>query len=218
MQKNDKGEVMVLDKPAYYNWSEASAVEEAFNVTPLQTEKKVIIFLEGETDELYFNKAMEVFGIDDTKLSFNWIGHYSGGNKRKAENTGDTALNNAASFFRANPLMMNGKKVYLLYDCDTKKTYSQEGCLIVGAMTKNNHATVYMIGVENLLELPADFEYDKFYKNTTKTNNYGAVSKIVDLDKTALASHILGLPIAQLTSILKNVKVEIENIIKNTGI
>ena len=218
MRKDDEGEVKILDKPKYYNWSETSAVEEAFNVTPLQNENNVIVFLEGETDELYFKKAMEVFGIDDTKLSFNWIGHYSGGNKGKAENTGDTALNNAASFFRANPLMMNGKKVYLLYDCDTQKPYTQEENLFVGVMTKNSQAAVYMIGVENLLALPADFEYDKFYKNITKTNDYGAVSKIVDLDKLALAGYILGLPNSQLASVLKNVKVEIETIIKNTGV
>lgn len=218
MQKDDKGAVNVLDKPEYYNWSEASAVEDAFNVTPLQSDKKVIVFLEGETDELYFNKAMEVYGIDATKLSFNWIGHYSGGNKGKAENTGDTALNNAASFFRANPLMMYGKKVYLLYDCDTKKPYSQEGSLYIGAMNKNNQATVYKIGVENLLELPADFDYAAYYKNTTKTNDYGAVSNIADLDKTALASFIMGLPNAQLASVLKNVKAEIEKILINTGV
>lgn len=218
MQKDDKGAVKVLDKPEYYNWSEASAVEEAFNVTPLQNDKKVIVFLEGETDELYFNKAMDVYGIDATKLSFNWIGHYSGGNKGKAENTGDTALNNAASFFRANPLMMYGKKVYLLYDCDTKKPYSQEGSLYIGAMTKNSHAPVYKIGVENLLELPADFDYAAYYKNITKTNDYGAVSNIADLDKTALASFIMGMPKAQLVSVLKNVKAEIEKILVNTGV
>lgn len=218
MRKDDKGNVMVLDRPEYYNWSEASTVEEAFNVTPLLTEKKVYVFLEGETDELYFNKAMEVFGIDDTNLSFNWIGHYSSGNKGKAENTGDTALNNAASFFRANPLMMNGKMVYLLYDCDTNKPYTQEGSLFIGAMTKNSKATVYMIGVENLLELPADFDYSVHYKSKKKTDDYGAVSEIVDLDKKALADHILNLPNARLESILKNVNVEIEKIIKNTGL
>jgi hypothetical protein len=218
MQKDDKGAVKVLDKPEYYNWSEASAVEDAFNVAQLQSDKKVIVFLEGETDEHYFNKAMEVYGIDVTKLSFNWIGHYSGGNKGKAENTGYTALNNAASFFRANPLMMYGKKVYLLYDCDTQKPYSQEGSLYIGAMTKNNQSTVYKIGVENLLELPADFDYAAYYKNTTKTNDYGAVSNIADLDKTALASFIMGMPKAQLVSVLKNVKAEIEKILINTGV
>lgn len=218
MQRNDKGEVKVLDKPEYYNWSEASAVEAAFNVTPLQNEKKVIIFLEGETDELYFKKAMDVFGIDDTKLSFNWIGHYVGSNKGKAENTGDKSLNNAASFFKANPMMINGKKVYLLYDCDTNKPYSQEGNLYVDGMAKNTMATVYQKGIENLLVLPADFNYNKYYRNSTRTDDYGATSTIVDLDKTALASDIVSLPNSQLFSILKNIKCEIEKIIKNTGV
>ena len=218
MQRNDKGEVKVLDKPEYYNWSEASAVEAAFNVIPLQNEKKVIIFLEGETDELYFKKAMDVFGIDDTKLSFNWIGHYVGGNKGKAENTGDKSLNNAASFFKANPMMIYGKKVYLLYDCDTNKPYSQEGNLYVDGMAKNTMATVYQKGIENLLVLPADFNYNKYYRDSTRTDDYGATSTIVDLDKTALASDIVSLPNSQLFSVLKNIKCEIEKIIMNTGV
>lgn len=218
MQKDDKGVVKILDKPEYYNWSDSSTVEEAFHVTPLLTDKKVIVFLEGDTDEVYFNKAMEVYGIDTTKLSFNWIGHYAGGNKGKAENTGDKALNSAFSFFKANPMMMNGKQVYLLYDCDTNKPDAQEGNLFVGAMTKNVKAAIYQIGVENLLELPVDFNYSKFYKKITKTDEYGAQSTIEDLDKTALASHIVNLPKTQLSSILKNVKAEIEKIIKNTGV
>lgn len=217
MRKNDRGEVKILDKPEYYNWSAATAVEEAFHVTPLLADKNVVVFLEGETDEIYFNKAIEVFGIDDIKLSFNWIGHYSGGNKGKAENTGYKALDNAASFFKANPLIMHGKKVYLLYDCDTNKPYTQEGDLFVGAMTSNHQATLYKKGVENLLDLPADFDYDKFYKANFKTNDYGAASTIVDLDKIALAGHIVGLPNEQLVSVLKNIKLEIEKILKNTG-
>lgn len=217
MQKDDKGNIKILDRPEYYNWSAATAVEEAFHITPLLTNKLNIVYLEGETDEQYFNKAMEVFGIDGANLSFNWIGHYSGGNKGKAENTGYKALDNAASFFKANPLMMQGKKIYLLYDCDTNKPDAQEGNLFVGAMTKNSQATVYKIGVENLLELPADFDYDKFYKVKVKTNDYGAESKIVDLDKIALADHIVSLPNDQLAFVLKNIKLEIEKILKNIG-
>lgn len=217
MQKDDKGEVRILDKPEFYNWTEASAVEEAFHVTPLLADKKVVVYLEGDTDEQYFHKAIEVYGIDDTKLSFNWIGRYADGNKSKAENTGQKALDNAASFFKANPLMMHGKKVYLLYDCDTNKPDAQDGNLFVGAMTNNSQATVYKKGVENLLDLPDDFDYDRFYKTNIKTNDYGAASTIVDLDKTALAGHIVGLPNEQLVSVLKNIKLEIEKIIKNTG-
>ena len=216
MQKSDDGALQVLDKPEYYNWSEASVVEEAFNVLPLLSDRKVTVFLEGETDETYFNKAMEVFGYDASKLSFNWIGHYASGNKGKAENTGDKALNNAASFFKANPQMIQNTKVYLLYDCDTNKPYEQQGNLYVGSMTKNVQATSYEKGVENLLILPIDFDYDKFYKTSTKKDEYGALSTIVTLDKISLASYVVSLPREQLVDILKNLKTEIDTILKKS--
>ena len=218
MQKSEKGEVKILDKPEYYNWSAASVVEEAFHVTPLLTDHKVIVFLEGETDEIYFNKTLEAYGFDSTKVSFNWIGHYSGGDKSKAENTGDKALNRAAAFFKANPMMIADKKVYLLYDCDTNKPDAQEGNLFIGAMTANDQATVYKIGVENLLELPSDFEFNKFYKTINEVDKYGAKSTIVELDKSALADYIINLPSTQLSLVLKNIKMEIEKIIQKTGV
>lgn len=218
LQKDECGKVKILDKPEFYNWATTSAVEDAFHVSPLLMDKKVIVFLEGETDELYFNKAMEVFGIDSDKISFNWIGHYSGGDKGKPENTGDKALNNAASFYTANPQMILDKKVYLLYDCDTNKTDCQLGNLFVGAMTNNSKASIYKIGVENLLVLPVDFNYQNFYKTSTRMDNYGAESIITDLNKSALADFIVKQPYAQLSNILENVKVEIEKVIKRTGI
>ena len=218
MRKNDKGDVEVLDKPEYYSWLDSTAVEEAFNVEPLSTDKKVIVFLEGETDEMYYNKTLEVFGLDSSKISFNWIGHYVGLEKDRAQNTGDKALNNAYSFFLANPFIMQGKKVYLLYDCDTNKYESQEGSLFVGIMTKNEEAANYQVGVENLLVLPTKFEYKKYYKSYNKVDEYGAKSSITSLDKVVLANHITSLPNNQLKSILKNVKSEIEKIMERTGI
>lgn len=171
MKKNDEGKIEVLDKPEYYNWTSSSTVEEAFNVLPLLDEKRVIVFLEGETDESYYNKAMEVFGIDSHKIAFKWIGHYVRGNKGKAENTGDGALNSAALFFKANPYMIHTTKVYLLYDCDTKKPYEHQDNLYIGAMKKNEHSTKYKIGVENLLDLPTDFPMIGFTSPMTKLMN-----------------------------------------------
>ena len=214
MRKDDKGTLKILDKPEYYTWSDSVAIEEAFNVSPLLEKDKVVVFLEGETDEVYFKKAIEVFGFESNNISFNWIGHYSGGIKGKAENSGDKALNSAAACFKSNPTMMLASKIYLLYDCDTNKPDIQEGRLYIGAMTKNVQATIYQIGVENLLQLPAQFDYTRFYKYTKKTNDYGAVSTIADLDKSALAKYIIGLSNADLTTILQNIKVEIEKIIK----
>ena len=216
MKKDDKGIISILDKPEYYSWSESSAVEEAFNVSPLLTKDKIVVFVEGETDEVYYKKAVEVFGYDANKISFNWIGQYVGGDKGKAENTGDKALNSAAAFFKANPTMMQMCKVYLLYDCDTNKPDSQDGNLYIGAMTKNSHATKYQIGVENLLELPAGFDYNKYYKTSQRVNDYGAVSTYGDLDKTALSQGIVGLSHKELSVILINLKSEIEKILSRT--
>lgn len=217
MQKNEDGNVIVLDKPEYFNWSSSTVVEDAFKVSPLLAEKEVIVFLEGETDEIYFNKALNIYGFDPNKLSFNWIGHYVGSNKGKAENTGDKALNSAASFFRANPSLIQASKVYLLYDSDTHKPDEQFGNLYVGAMTKNSGATTYHIGVENLLNLPDDFDYSRFYKERTRINDYGAKSIIADLDKRGLSSYLTSLPKEALQTVLINVRSEIERIIERTG-
>lgn len=213
IQKNDKGELVVLDKPEYYSWSESVAVEEAFDISPLIVKKSVLVFLEGETDEVYFRKAMDVFGFDANKLSFHWIGHYVGGNKGKAENTGDKALNSAAAFFKANPIMLQNIKVYLLYDCDTNKPEEQEGNLYLGAMTKKTTSTNYKIGVENLLQLPADFDYGRFYNTVTTTDNYGANKTIQELDKTRLAQYFISLSNDELSGVLVNLKNEIEKIL-----
>lgn len=218
IQKNDKGELIVLDKPEYYSWSESVAVEEAFDISPLIVKKSVLVFLEGETDEIYFRKAMEVFGFDSNKLSFHWIGHYVGGNKGKAENTGDKALNSAAAFFKANPIMLQNAKVYLLYDCDTNKPEEQEGNLYIGAMTRNTASTNYKIGVENLLQLPADFDYGRFYNTVKTTDDYGANKTIQELDKTSLAQYITSMPNDELEGILINLKTEIEKVFNRLSI
>ena len=216
LKKDDKGDVKLLDKPEYYSWSDSVAVEDAFNVSPILNKDQVVVFLEGETDEVYYKKAMNLYGFDSSKISFNWIGRYVGGNKGKAENTGDNALNNAASFFKANPMMMQTSKIFLLYDCDTNKPDEQEGNLYISAMTKNTLATQYQKGVENLLQLPADFDYTKYYKKTTKVDGYGATRIIEELDKISLSKDIISLPEAQLLGILNNFKTEIDYILKRT--
>jgi len=103
-----------------------------------------------------------------------------------------------------------------LYDCDTNKPDSRDGNLFIGAMTKNPNATTYQIGVENLLNLPPDFDYSEFYKTSSQKNEYGGVSTFVNLDKTKLALHITNLDDSELKGMLSNLKSEIERILKRT--
>ena len=57
---------------------------------------KMVVFVEGETDEKYYNKALDVFGYDKSKIQIEWIGRNV--TKGKSENTGKKALDNAVLF------------------------------------------------------------------------------------------------------------------------
>jgi ABC-type cobalamin/Fe3+-siderophores transport system ATPase subunit len=210
IKKNNDGVITVCENPEYYSWSEERLVQEAFNVKPLLEENKINVFLEGETDEKYYNKAMDVFGIDRDKISFKWIGRNI--DKGKSENTGDKALNHAVSFFKANP-EMTSSPIVMLYDCDTNKPSEDEGIVHVRMMTPNLENITYKKGVENLLNLPDDFDKDKFYKNTEKTDEYGAVTISQSLDKMMLCEYICSLDNTNLSTILKNISDEIQKLL-----
>ena len=84
-------------------------------------------------------------------------------------------------------------------------------------MTRNECAIKYQKGVENLLDLPIDFDYDRFYKVSKKTNDYGGEIITSNLDKCELANYLISLPNESLTQILKNVKSEINIVLENVG-
>ena len=209
LQKDDKGQITVSDKPEYYSWTSNRIVEDAFNVSIDFQPNITYVFLEGETDELYYNKAMEVYGFDRDSIKFNWIGRNV--KKGQAENTGDKALNHAASFFKSNPHIIKSN-IVLLYDCDTDKPEEDVDKLHIRKMQKNEANSLYKIGVENLLNLPTDFNGEPFYSLSTKLDDYSAKSEIRTLDKTNLCEHICTLPKDQLKDIFANIKIEIEKI------
>lgn len=110
--------------------------------------------------------------------------------------------------------MMQNNKIFLLYDCDTNKPDDHQDNLYVGAMTHNTSAVRYKIGGENLLILPQEFDYGRFYKKNTKEDDYGAHREIEELDKDALSQYIIHLRNEELNGLLMNLKSEIEKIIK----
>lgn len=210
LQKDNNGIIKVSDKPEYYSWTAEQIIQEAYDININFQPNVKYVFVEGETDEYYYKKTLEVFGLDQNKLIFNWIGRNLA--KGKNENTGDTALNNAASFYKANPQMITCKQIILLYDYDTNKHEENVGNLIILKMQNNSKNLKYKKGVENLLNLPSDFNYEAFYKLTEKEDEYGGKSHIQKLDKTALCSYVCSLPNEQLKDIFKYLKNEIDRI------
>jgi predicted ATPase len=187
LQKDESGKIVVSQEPRFYSWSSEKIIQEAFNVSQILNQGKTIIFVEGETDEKYFTKCLEIFKHEDKNIEFKWIGRIN--ENGNAENTGETALNQARTFFLANMDLLPTKTV-LLYDSDTKKQEEVFGNLFIRRMATNEHNSIFRIGVENLLTLPSDFDISTFYKQKIKIDCYGAESTIRELDKQKLCSTI----------------------------
>ncbi|MBS1493249.1 MAG: ATP-binding protein [Bacteroidetes bacterium] len=212
LKKDDKGKIVVSNEPEFYGWTNEKIVQEAFNVNYHINSDKTIILLEGETDEKYFNKALEVFEKRGIGLEFRWIGKLNG--KGNPEYTGVKALDNAKNHYTSNPSMLKNKTI-LLYDSDTNKFEEDLGNLFVRRMEKNEVNTLYKKGIENLLFLPSNFSQNDFYKERIKVDDYGAESLIRELDKTKLCSHICDVMDKDNQKVvLKKIEEEIEKLLK----
>lgn len=206
LQKSNAGNISVLEHPKFYSWCPQEIVREAFSINLSLDNDKMVVFVEGETDEQYYNKALEVYGFDRTKIHIEWIGRKV---CNKVENTGDTALNNSAQFLKANKFLYHNH-IVLLYDCDTKKQEEDIGFLHIRTMKKNNTNNIYKKGVENLLILPDAFDIDAYYTVTNKVDEYGAPSQISTLHKVKLCNDICSYSPADLQTIFANIKKELD--------
>lgn len=208
LKRDDSGKVVVSDNPEFYSWTPEKQIEEAFSINPF-INKTPIVFLEGETDEKYFNTTMRVFNIQ-ADIKFNWIGRIENG---KAEFTGDSALNQTRLFLLANNGVIRNK-IILLYDSDTNKDEETRDNILIRKMPKNAANELYKKGVENLLVLPENFDNTKFYSERNKVDDYGVPSINRTLDKTKLCDCICDeLGSGSQQNILVNIKNYIESIL-----
>ena len=152
----------------------------------IERTKTPIIFLEGRTDEMYLNKAKELFGSATNKYIFQWVGHLKSNGEE--EFTGETALDKLKSFILGNDNCFPHKSV-LLYDCDTNKQETISDKLIIKTITRKNN-NVYKKGIENSLSFPDNFDYNKYYSNKEKIGDYGEKKIIQEFEKMRLAQDI----------------------------
>lgn len=208
LKKDELGKVIIPNVQKFQSWTDEKVVKEAFNIDFITNSNKKIILLEGETDELYYKKAFEVFNRTEKNIEFSWIGRIN--ENGNVEFTGDTALNQAKNFLISNEKFLKNE-VILFYDNDTNKPVEDLGQLKIKIMPKNESNQLYKIGVENLLVLPTNFKKDDFYKTSSKIDKYGAESKISELDKTKLCDWICG----QSSEIQKEILININSAIND---
>ena len=215
LKKESSGQIIVLDKPEFYAWSSARLVQEAFNISNLFHDDKITVFLEGETDERYYNQCLHVFDKLDCKIVFNWIGRIN--EKGQAINTGDSALNRAKTFFTANMVQIKNKMI-LFYDSDTNNKNENIENLLIRCMSVNTQNTLFKKGVENLLTVNGEFDLDPFYNEKKVTDDYGATSTHRSLHKTKLCNYICDtLTKEQQAKVLLKVNIEIDRLLTELG-
>ncbi|GAM12871.1 ATP-binding protein [Mesobacillus selenatarsenatis] len=185
--KNESG-VYVQQEPTFYGWTPEQAITQAFDIQLDYERDKLVVFVEGPTDEKYINKALEVFEKSDLPVIVQWVGRKDvAGDKF----TGDSALNHTKEYVLSNANIFNNKFL-LLYDSDTntKDMDFEEANLYVRKSPKNEENELFKIGVENLLTLPSDFPSNDFYISNEKIDEYGGSTFTRKLNKVALCEWV----------------------------
>lgn len=211
LARDASGKIVVSDKPSYYKCNSIEAVEDAFSVTPfskLISDEKGSVFLEGRTDERYFNKAVEVFGYTDLPFDFKWIGYIDENDQEK--NTGFSALNSALSFLTARNYQT---KNACLFDCDTNKPRCIKNNTLSVAIPKYENSKGIKKGIENALVLD-DIELDDFYSTKITQGDYGESKTISTFDKMKFCDYICSeMDYEELKVIFANLKSQIDKLI-----
>lgn len=206
LARDSNGDVVVKDKPEYYKCNSIEVIEDAFAIRGFVDEKPTV-YLEGRTDELYFNKALEIYGLK-VPFQFKWVG-YIDANGQEA-NTGKDALNKAATFLISRRLPVRN---VCLYDCDTNKPQKEEGNVVTMSLPGYDNDKGIKIGIENALVF-GDIDIEPYKKQRVEIDGYGIEKRIPDFQKMACCEHVCSLGSQKLETVLVNLKAIIENLAK----
>ncbi len=157
-------------------------------VSQISQGEKLIVLVEGETDEPYIRAAIHALGRTELSdlMEIAWIGAKD---KISGEgfNTGKSSLHAALSFLRANPEFLK-RKVCLLFDNDAKKSDLDDGLLYVRSIPSIFANGVINDGVENLL--PKDVFTDDVYDTKENSKGNGTKTTVTSVNKMRLCKKV----------------------------
>lgn len=205
LSRDDNGDIVVKDKPEYFKCNSIEVVQDAFQIDLTPTEKP-IVYLEGRTDEKYFKKVLEVYGID-VGFEFKWIGYID--DKGEEANTGKDALNKAVPFLTARNSAI---KTICLYDCDTNKPTKEVNNVITLSIPKFENTAGISIGIENALVLDG-IDVEPYRKQRKEVDGYGIEKLIPNFQKMKCCEDICNLDSEKLKLVFVNLKTVIDMLI-----
>lgn len=211
LARNESGDVVAQANPEFYGPGTVQAVKDAFSVSWFVSETPTV-YLEGPTDEQYFNKALS-FAHTNNHLRFKWIGKKS--SDGSCEFTGAPSLNKAADYLDANPPSVF---TAFLFDCDQKINERLSNNVLITKIETYKSRKHFKKGIENALVLDDDFDTSAFYQEKQTFGDYGDKKVISEFQKQAFCDHICSLPEDELRQILTHLIEAIERIDKQITI
>lgn len=206
LARNENGNIIVKDKPEYFMCNSIEAVQDAFSVSNFSSEQPTV-YLEGRTDEMYFNKALEVFELE-VPFRFQWVGHLK--NNNSEEFSGKDNLNKAFQFMVGCKPKSKG---ICLFDCDTNRREINENNVYIKVIPPYDNAKGMKKGIENALVLDS-IDTESYYSKKTKEGDYGEKSEIAEFKKMDFCKYICALDNDTLKTVLANLKAVIDEISK----
>jgi hypothetical protein len=205
LARDDKGTIIVKDKPEYYKCTSVEVIKDAFYIQGFSTDMPTV-YLEGRTDEKYFKKAAEVFGYD-IPFRFQWVGYMK--DEKNEENTGKDSLNKAVQFLIARNLPI---KNVCLFDCDTNRSETVKNNVYTCVIPVYVNSKRMKKGIENALIFDK-VDLSPFYSTKTKEGDYGDDNTITEFNKMACCDHICSLDAETLKTIFTNLKTIMDKLI-----
>lgn len=205
LSRDEKGDILVNDRPEYYKCDSVEVVQDAFMLEGFSKDKPTV-YLEGRTDEMYFNKAAEIYGMN-VPFRFQWVGYI--GDNGQEENTGKDALNKAVQFLIGRNLSI---KNVCLFDCDTKRQECEKNNVYTKVIPYYKNSKGMKKGIENALVLD-QVDMTSFYEEKIKEGDYGDNNTIVEFKKMECCKAICSMDVQIQKDIFINLKSIIETLL-----
>lgn len=198
LSRNESGDIVVEDKPEYFKCNSIEVVQDAFAIHGFTADKPTV-YLEGRTDEMYFNKALEVYGVS-VPYQFKWVGYIDA--KGEEANTGKDALNKAVPFLISRQLSV---RCVCLYDCDANKPKKEVNNVVTMSLPKCENDKGISIGIENAL-IFGDIDIEPYKHQRIEVDGYGIEKRIPDFQKMECCKYICSLDTERLKQVFANLK------------
>lgn len=206
LDRDKSGNIAVKDKPEYFKCTSTELIKDAFYIRGFSDERPTV-YLEGRTDEKYFNRAVEVYNLP-VPFQFKWIGYLD--DRGQEVNTGEKSIDAAFQFLVSRNLPI---KNICLKDCDTNRNIIKKNNVIIFSMPFYENSKGIKKGIENALNFDK-VDLAPYYSSKSTKGDYGEEKKIETFNKMACCDAICAMDTENLKEIFINLKTTLERLIE----